>query len=145
LADSQSVESTPEHTTLFEDIARSVVHLRSGAAPNSEAQANGEPSSKKRKIEHDPPRIGLASNLGQSENHDKTVIFEAKDISFQIPLRKKLNLEIARNHHASMDIYTVRARNAGTDSIEYEDVSSNFGNDSVARKWLHLTHVQRIS
>ena len=37
---------------------------------------------------------GLASNLGLIENQGNTVVFEAKDMSFQIPLRKKLNLEI---------------------------------------------------
>lgn len=92
-----------------------------------EAQANAEPTLKKRKIEDEPARNGLAFNHGSSENQGKTVIFEAKDISFQIPVRKKLNLEITRGHNASFDGFTIRARNAGTNTVEYEGASSNFG------------------
>jgi hypothetical protein len=89
---------------------------------------------KKRKVEHEPTKNNLASNLGPHEKQEKTVIFEAKDVSFQIPLRKKLNLEITRKNNAHKDIYTIRARNAGTDAIEYEGVSSSFGSHSVVRK-----------
>jgi hypothetical protein len=130
-ADSKSVESTPEHTILFEDIAKYAEQLRFGTGPSGDLQANGEPSSKKRKIEQEPARNGAASNPGLRENQDKAVIFEAKDVSFQIPVRKKLNLEIARNNNASVDIYTVQARNAGTGTIEYEGVSGSFGNNTV--------------
>ena len=73
---------------------------------------------------------GLASNLVLIENQGNTVIFEAKDMSFQIPLRKKLNLEIARGKNTSFDIFTIRARNVVTDTIEYEGVSSGFGDNS---------------
>jgi hypothetical protein len=76
---------------------------------------------------------GLASNLGPIKNQDNTVIFEAKDMSFQIPLRKKLNLEIARGKNTSFDIFTIRARNVATDTIEYEGVSSSFGDDGDSR------------
>jgi hypothetical protein len=72
---------------------------------------------------------GLASNLVLIENQGNTVIFEAKDMSFQIPLRKKLNLEIARGKNTSFDIFTIRARNVVTDTIEYEGVSSSFGDN----------------
>ena len=42
-----------------------------------------------------------------------------------MPLRKKLNLEIARGNN---DISTIRARNAGTNTVEYEGLSSSMGN-----------------
>ena len=124
LADPQSVDSTPEHATLFEDIARYAEHIRGGTAPNGDAQANGEPSSKKRKVENDAARNGLVSKLGPDETQDKTIVFEAKDVSFQMPLRKKLNLEIARGCN---DIFTIRATNAGTKTVEYEGLSSSIG------------------
>jgi hypothetical protein len=76
---------------------------------------------------------GLASDLGPTENQGNTVIFEAKDMSFQIPLRKKLNLEITRGKNTSFDIFTIRARNVVTDTIEYEGVSSSFGDNSDSR------------
>jgi hypothetical protein len=76
---------------------------------------------------------GRASNLGLIENQGNTVIFEAKDMSFQIPLRKKLNLEITRGKNTSFDIFTIRARNVVTDTIEYEGVSSGFGDDGDSR------------
>lgn len=144
LANSQSVDSTPEYTTLFEDIARHAEYLRYGTAPTGNSQASHEPSSKKRKIEHGAVRNGLTPNLGSVEDEPKTVVFEATDISFQIPQRKKLNLEITRSINASMDIYTIRTRNASTGTIEYEAMSSSFGNDLVLCGWLHLTCVQSI-
>lgn len=76
---------------------------------------------------------GLASNLGLIENQGNTVIFEAKDMSFQIPLRKKLNLEITRGKNTSFDVFTIRARNVVADTIEYEGVSSGFGDDGDSR------------
>ena len=138
------VESTPQHTTLFEDIARYAERLRFETVPHGDLQADGEPSSKKRKIDQEPGRNGILSNLGPSGNQDKTVIFEAKDLSFQIPVRKKLTLEIARNNNAPTDIYTIRARNAGTDTVEYEGPTNSFGNGPIIRKMLRLTCVQSI-
>jgi hypothetical protein len=120
-------DATPQHASLFEDIARYTEQLRHKTTPNGTAQASGEPVSKKRKIEHEPATNGRASNLVLTENQTNTVIFEAKDLSFQIPLRKKLNLEIARSKNPSFGIFTIRARNVVTDTIEYEGVSSSFG------------------
>src|SRR3954454_13931957 len=97
--------------------------------PNGTVQASGEPFSKKRKIEYEPAMNGLGSNLAPIENQDNTVIFEAKDMSFQIPLRKKLNFEIARGKNTSWDVFTIRARNVVTNTIEYEAASSSFGDN----------------
>ena len=106
---------------LFEDIARYIEHMRDRKTPNGGAQANGEPSSKKRKLDtHD--------------HQDKTVVFEAKDLSFQIPLRKKLTLEITRGNN---DVLTIQARNAGTNSVEYEGLSSSIGEALLAEGATH--------
>lgn len=107
-------------------------------------QANGEPSSKKRKIQ-EPDSNGLTSHLRADQHKEETVIFEAKDISFQIPVRKKLHLEIARNNDTTAETYTIRARNAGTGTIEYEGVSSSFGSVPLVWKLRRLTDVQSIS
>ena len=96
--------------------------------PHGDLQAGGEPSTKKRKIDQETSRNGTPSNMGASRNQEQTVIFEAKDLSFQIPVRKKLHLEVARNNNIPTDIYTIRARNTGTDTIEYEGWSNSFGN-----------------
>ena len=96
--------------------------------PHGDLNAGGEPSAKRRKIDQEISRNGNPSNTGLSDNRDQTVIFEAKDLSFQIPVRKKLNLEVARNNSIATEIYTIQARNAGTGMIEYEGSSSSFGN-----------------
>ena len=126
-ANSYGEDSTPQHTTLFEDIARYTEYVRHGAAPEGDAQGNGEPSSKKRKVEHEPTTNGLASKYADEEKI--VVIFKVKDLSFQLPLRKKLDLEIARVNEV---VYTIHARNAGTNTIERGGLSSSFGTALLA-------------
>lgn len=116
--------------------------------PHGDLQADGEPSTKKRKIDQETSRNGIPSNMGASGNQEQTVIFEAKDLSFQIPVRKKLNLEVARNNNIPTDIYTIRARNPGTDTIEYEGWSNGFGNGplytEVASSDLCSEHILKL-
>lgn len=62
---------------------------------------------------------------GQSLPDDKIkVIFEARDVSFSIPMRKKLHLEIAQaTSPVSGDlkpVYQARARNPASGEIEYK-------------------------
>jgi hypothetical protein len=112
--------------------------------PHGDPNAGGEPSAKRRKIDQEISRNGNPSNTGLSDNRDQTVIFEAKDLSFQIPVRKKLNLEVARNNGIPTEIYTIQARNAGTGMIEYEGSSSSFGNWPLYTTQLHLTYIKSI-
>jgi hypothetical protein len=79
-----------------------------------------EPTTKKRKLE----------NGAASPAHDETlpdekieVIFEVRDLSFSMPMRKKLHLEIAQASSPIADreqVYQVRARNPASGDVEYK-------------------------
>lgn len=103
---------------------------------NGAGQANGEPSSKKRKIDGDSATNGSQSFAELAEDRNSTVIFEVKDLSFQVPLRKKMNLEITRNGRPTtkkqLQECTIRARAPNTNTIEYE--GANFGKHLAAHR-----------
>lgn len=79
-----------------------------------------EPATKKRKLKN-----GTASPAGGESlpDHSSKVLFEARDLSFSIPMRKKLHLEVAQvtcpSSHGAQ-VYQVRARHPTSGEIEYK-------------------------
>jgi hypothetical protein len=97
--------SHPADAQLFIEIAEHVCALRSGMTLNGadDGQAT-EPTTKKRKLEN-----GAAS--------------PARDLSFSMPMRKKLHLEIAQASSpiaGREQVYQVRARNPASGDVEYK-------------------------
>jgi len=74
----------PELAELFEDIALYVQDLQN-AIRDSQGKSHEEPQSKKRKLEHRPL---------DSTGWDKGATCSVADVSFSIPQRKKLKLEL---------------------------------------------------
>jgi hypothetical protein len=57
-------------------------------------------------------------------DHQMKVMFEARDLSFSIPVRKKLHLEIAQAISSTsghlIPVYQARARNPASGELEYK-------------------------
>ncbi|KAJ5947077.1 hypothetical protein N7466_000092 [Penicillium verhagenii] len=110
-----AIGSTPHHEPLFKDLARYTSSLLARTAhtttlPIVPPPTNG-PATKKRKIENGQPpvTVQLAADLKDSE---APVQFYVQDVSFAIPQRKKLMLEITTSGG-------LRARNQATKEIEF--------------------------
>ena len=114
------IGDTPRHVQLFEDLARYIERIRGGGTSNGVIREDDEPTAKKRRLEN-----GVASNLGPVPNPNLVVVFEAKDLSFLMPLRKRLQLEISqdydlKDHGRVMDFFRIRTRNPVSNETEYE-------------------------
>jgi len=98
---------------LFEDLARYTSSLQARAASTSlpivQPPTDG-PAAKKRKIQN-----GSAGETAQApvSLKDAPVQFYVQDISFSIPQRKKLTLEVTAGHRY------LRARNQATKEVEF--------------------------
>ena len=101
---------------------------------------DGDPMTKKRKLDN--------STLSQTKSesfldHETEVIYEARDISFAIPVRKKLQLEIAQHvslaPRAVIPVYQVRARNQTSGEVEYKMSMQSFS----THIYLRLTFSER--
>lgn len=108
------IASTPQYQPLFEDIAR---YTSSLLAKNANSTGQPEeilpegPAAKRRKLQN-----GDASGSGQrlvDLSSDRSLQFYMQDVSFSIPQRKKLTLEISR------ECRYLRARNQATKEIEF--------------------------
>ncbi|EXJ71708.1 uncharacterized protein A1O5_05516 [Cladophialophora psammophila CBS 110553] len=111
-----AINATPQYAPLFEDIAAH--HLNASPLNGS---ANDEPASKKRKLPDGSslPIAGTAQKGGQQ----REVIFEARDISFSLPQRKKLHLGIAQYGTDINDAETkfaIYTRNPATNEVDME-------------------------
>jgi len=122
-------DKTPQYAPLFEEIAvytegiRSSVHSRVSTADDDHA-------SKKRKIGVATERNGIPSHIGRLEYQSSKVFLEARDLSFQIPVRKKLNLTIAQfvnGHNEPQNKFSVQVKNGATDTVEYETICDDSG------------------
>ena len=91
------IAKTPEHESLFRDIAQYMSHLKHGSGQEILGDQT-EHLSKKRKLEHRP--IG-------TEGWGKGNVYDVADVSFSIPQRKKLKLSISKS--ASAGLRTVNA------------------------------------
>jgi hypothetical protein len=113
--------SHPGDAPLYVEIAKYVCALRSSLTLNGahDGQAT-EPTTKKRKLQN-----GAASPAHDEAFPDEKieVVFEARDLSFSIPMRKKLHLEIAQASSripSHEQFYQVRARNPASGDVEYK-------------------------
>ncbi|KAJ5992970.1 hypothetical protein N7451_008694 [Penicillium sp. IBT 35674x] len=110
-----AIGSTPYHEPLFKDLARYTSSLLAGAVtttslPFVPPPSNG-PAAKKRKIENGQPQVTVQSSA-DLKDPNAPVQFYVQDVSFAIPQRKKLMLEITASGG-------LRARNQATKEIEF--------------------------
>lgn len=121
-------DEVPQHATLFEDIAQ--YHLSSQRFSIVNGKDGGEPEhpTKKRKLED-----GVVATNTLPTNQPRTVILEARDISFSIPQRKKLHLSIVQYGNelkAPTTTFALCGRNPATSQVEFEYPVTSFGMDS---------------
>jgi hypothetical protein len=129
---------------LFEDLARHAEELRNGAS-----SGDSEPSHKRRKLENGadakgiclPERNGTVLDPKASQNQDLEVIFEAKDLSFQIPLRKKLHVEFGRHRKRGEEPAPIilLLKNKSTEEVEYEMPADRIGTSFPSSQNFPLT------
>lgn len=109
--------STPQHTPLFEDIARYTCSLQARAAsttslPLAPPPPSEGPAAKKRKIQNG--ELGPVSQaLIDVKDNSVPIQFYIQDVSFAIPQRKKLTLEVTAGNRY------LRARNQTTKQVEF--------------------------
>jgi hypothetical protein len=98
-----------------------------------------EPSMKRRKLQNGSASLVDGEALS---DHQMKVMFEARDLSFSIPMRKKLHLEIAQAISPTsghlIPIYQARARNPASGELEYK-----VGMQSFSTKWSFPYSTQR--
>lgn len=102
---------------LLRDISTFVLSLQqSGQATQP---ANGEPSSKKRKLEQPSESTGNGTNgAGSYDISNAEIDFECKDVSFTSPLRKKLRLQLLHESANKLN-RQLRLINQATGEVEY--------------------------
>ncbi|KAJ5736759.1 Histone chaperone [Penicillium malachiteum] len=104
-----AIGATPQNTSLFEDLARYTSALLARSTTTSSlpfVPPPEGPAAKKRKIENGQESIDL-------KDPNLPVQFYVKDVSFSMPQRKKLTLEITAGAEY------LRARNQTTKQIEF--------------------------
>ncbi|KAL4936554.1 hypothetical protein BDV06DRAFT_91239 [Aspergillus oleicola] len=117
-----AIGSTPQYTPLFEDIARYTSSQRTAATRTSnpvqpvqvvQVVQNDGPAAKKRKIENGAGAgAGGPQSLADLKTHN-TLQFYMQDVSFAIPQRKKLTLEVTAGKKF------LRARNQTSKEVEF--------------------------
>ncbi|KAL5042267.1 histone chaperone rtt106 [Aspergillus fruticulosus] len=111
----EAIGSTPQHFPLFEDIARYISSLRTRNADFVQPTqvVHHEPPAKKRKLE-DGTGSGAsgAQSLADMKTH-KALQFYMQDVSFAMPQRKKLTLEVTAGNKY------LRARNQTSKEVEF--------------------------
>ncbi|KAF9886233.1 hypothetical protein FE257_011956 [Aspergillus nanangensis] len=109
-----AIGSTPQHIPLFEDIARytSTLLARNTNAPIQPVEATVDgPLAKKRKIQNGDSSAATPSSGDLKA--DAPLQFYMRDVSFAIPQRKKLTLEITGSRGF------LRARNQTSTDVEF--------------------------
>ena len=126
---SQAARNTPQHMKLFEEIALYILRSRRGNLANDVSMTNGQQGSKKRKLDEITEQNGATSNGHNSASRDYEKMYGAVDLSFQIPVRKKLSLNILRDGSKSrgkQSYFILQAKqHAPSDTIERELVASD--------------------
>ncbi|KAJ5157484.1 Histone chaperone [Penicillium canariense] len=110
-----AIGTTPQHAPLFEDLARYTCSLLARTAntaslPIVPPPSDG-PAAKKRKIQNGEP--GVTAQAPVDVKGDASAQFYVQDISFAVPQRKKLTLEVTAGSRY------LRARNQATKEIEF--------------------------
>ena len=127
------IASTPQHASIFHDIAEyaSVLKARAAASqPSAVAAASSSntshdgPAAKKRKIVANGgagsgAEGSNASALSNNLKADADLQFYVRDTSFAIPQRKKLQLELTRDSAATAGSEYLRARNQASNEVEF--------------------------
>ncbi|KAI9923661.1 hypothetical protein ASPWEDRAFT_38338 [Aspergillus wentii DTO 134E9] len=108
-----AIGTTPQYTPLFEDIARYTSSLLA-RKPDTSLQpveaTNDGPAAKKRKIQNgDAPGVAQSTDL----KANKSLQFYMQDVSFAMPQRKKLTLEMTAGRGF------LRARNQTSKEVEF--------------------------
>ncbi|KAE8147292.1 hypothetical protein BDV25DRAFT_160692 [Aspergillus avenaceus] len=109
-----AIGSTPQYITLFEDIAKYTSSLlaRNASAPIQPVQTTTDgPAAKKRKLQNGDT-VGQSQSSGDLKA-DTSLQFYMQDVSFAVPQRKKLTLEITAGRGF------LRARNQTSKEIEF--------------------------
>ncbi|PGH04086.1 histone chaperone [Helicocarpus griseus UAMH5409] len=127
-----AIASTPEHARLFEDIAKYTSTLRSSASSGNSVAGSeaGGPAAKKRKLINGGAaatgQMGGDAALLAGLTADAELQFYVQDLSFAIPQRKKLRLELTRLPAAASASASagglaeyLRARNQGSGEVEF--------------------------
>ncbi|KAJ5625948.1 hypothetical protein N7510_002257 [Penicillium lagena] len=106
---------TPQHTPLFEDLARYTCNLLARNANTSlpPAPASDGPAAKKRKLQNGDTTNGATAQAPVDLKGNASIQFYVQDISFAAPQRKKLTLEITAGSRC------LRARNQTTKEVEF--------------------------
>jgi len=125
--------STPQHGELFQDIAQYTSNLQSRVQTQSSNEGNisnqqaavEQPLAKKRKLENGK----TATTTTSIDDKDAPLQFYAQDISFAVPQRKKLTLEISAAGGF------LRARNQVSKNIEFGVALQDIGNISRPCLW----------
>ncbi|KAL4776247.1 histone chaperone rtt106 [Aspergillus nidulans var. acristatus] len=110
-----AIGSTPQYFSLFEDIARYTSSLRTRNANSVQPiqVVRDEPAAKKRKLENGTDYgTGGAQSTADLKTH-KALQFYMQDVSFSMPQRKKLTLEITAGNKY------LRARNQTSKEVEF--------------------------
>ncbi|GFF53511.1 histone chaperone rtt106 [Aspergillus udagawae] len=108
-----AIENTPQHVPLFEDIAKYTSSLlaRHANPPTQPVEADEGPAAKKRKLQN-----GNVEGNTQSTGDVKaeaSLQFYMQDVSFAMPQRKKLTLEVTTGRGS------LRARNQSSKEVEF--------------------------
>jgi hypothetical protein len=105
-------EATPQHGSLFEDIAKYTlnVQLDNVNASKSAEPTNEGPVAKKRKLQNGDAEASTEPSAGLTD--DAPLKFYIQDLSFSVPMRKKLTLEMTAGGY-------LRARNQASKQIEF--------------------------
>ncbi|KAK2733157.1 hypothetical protein FQN55_003726 [Onygenales sp. PD_40] len=121
-----AIASTPEHALLFQDIAKYTTTLRTtrGASGTQLPLGTEGPAAKKRKLANNNTNDAAASAdsaLLAGLTADAELQFYVQDLSFSIPQRKKLRLEVTRgaNGGGSGAAEYLRARNQASGEVEF--------------------------
>ncbi|MCJ1352039.1 MAG: hypothetical protein MMC33_002023 [Icmadophila ericetorum] len=111
----KAIGAHPSLSPLFTDIARYIIELKE-QVPSNDAETTGSPA-KKRKLEGDDSRgAAILNQNGSAPRVDApwSNPFTAPDVSFLVPQRKKLNLEIGLQGNEG-----IRAVNPKTQDSEF--------------------------
>ncbi|KAF7597457.1 hypothetical protein BBP40_003704 [Aspergillus hancockii] len=109
-----AIGTTPQYIPLFEDIARytSSLQARNAKTPVQPVETSTDgPAAKKRKLQNGDA-AGHARSSGDLKV-DEPLQFHMQDVSFAVPQRKKLTLEITAGRGF------LRARNQNTKAVEF--------------------------
>ncbi|KAJ5709958.1 hypothetical protein N7493_009550 [Penicillium malachiteum] len=105
-----AIGAAPQHASLFEDLARYTSTLLARTTTTTSSlpfvPPREGPAAKKRKIENEQDSVDL-------KDPNLPVQFYVKDVSFSMPQRKKLTLEVTAGAKY------LRARNQNTNQIEF--------------------------